>query len=210
MACQTLYTLNALTLLIADERPDYAEVLRRADLVVADGVGVVWAIRKLTGLAVERVTGIDLIDDLCRVCCQEGQSVYLLGGKPGVAAAAGQRLLARFPGLRVVGARDGFWSPAEEHEVVAAINACQPGLLLVGLGQPRQEQFLDRHRDRLRARLAMGCGGSFDVLAGRVKRAPGWMRAAGLEWFFRLLQEPWRLRRVAQLPRFVWMILTMK
>jgi len=207
MPCQTIYTINALTLLQAYEDSGYAEVLARADVAVADGVGAVWAVRRLTGRRVERVTGLDLIDDLCRICVREGRSVYLLGGRPGVAERAAESLRKRHATLRMAGARNGFWRPEEEQDVVQAVNRTEANLLLVALGQPRQEQFLDRYRQNLTARFAVGVGGSFDVLAGDVRRAPVWMQQAGLEWLFRLLQEPWRIRRVWRLPRFVWLVL---
>lgn len=207
MACQLIYTLNALTLLLAYEDPAYAEVLARADVTLADGIGAVWAVRRLTGRRVERVTGVDLIGDLCRLCTVEGQSVFLLGGRPGVAERAAEKLRKSHPGLRIAGARDGFWRPEEEDEMIRAVNRAGADLLLVGLGQPRQEQFLDRQREQLAARLAMGVGGSFDVIAGNLRRAPLWMRRSGLEWLFRLGLEPWRIRRVWRLPGFVWRVL---
>lgn len=209
MPCQLIYTLNALTLLQAHDRPAYAGVLARADLSVADGVGSAWALRRCTGRVVERITGLDLIETLCGVCEREGQSVFLLGARPGVAPRAAAALIARFPGLRLAGTRSGFWTAAEEPALVEALNASGAALLLVALGQPRQEEFLDQHRAELQARVGVGVGGCFDVLAGDVRRAPGWMQRGGLEWLFRLLQEPWRIARVLRLPRFVlWILLT--
>lgn len=207
MPCQTIYTVSALTLLRAHEEPEYAAVLERADLITADGIGAVWAIQRLTGQRPERVTGVDLAVTLARVCAAEEQSVFLLGGKPGVAAEAAARLQDRLPGLRIAGARHGFWRPGEEAEVVAEINRARPGLLLVGIGQPAQEFFLDKVGRGLAARVALGVGGSLDVLAGRLRRAPRWMQRAGLEWLWRWRQEPWRLRRILRLPRFIWVVL---
>jgi N-acetylglucosaminyldiphosphoundecaprenol N-acetyl-beta-D-mannosaminyltransferase len=210
MPCQTIYTINALTLLLAHDEPAYADVLERADMTLADGIGAVWAVRRLTGRAPQRVAGVDLIGEMCGLCLGEGQSVYLLGGRPGVAQRAAQRLQAQYPGLQIAGVRDGFWEAAGEVDIIQEINRTEADLLLVGLGQPRQEIFLDRYRDRLVARLAIGVGGSFDVLAGDLRRAPHWLRRLGLEWFFRFLQEPWRWRRICQLPRFVWLVLRTK
>jgi len=207
VGCQIIYTLNALTLLAAHDDPAYAAVLARADLAVADGVGCQWAVRRLTGRKPERITGLELIDSLCGLCTAEGQSVFLLGAKPGVAARAALGLQQRFPGLRVAGTHCGFWTAAEEERIVEEINHTAADLLLVGLGQPGQEMFLDRRRESLAARVAVGVGGSFDVLAGHLRRAPRWMGRIGLEWLFRLLQEPWRLPRVLRLFRFAWLIL---
>jgi N-acetylglucosaminyldiphosphoundecaprenol N-acetyl-beta-D-mannosaminyltransferase len=114
----------------------------------------------------------------------------------------------RFPGLRLAGIKDGTWPVAQEAQVVAEVNASGAGLLLVALGQPRQEEFLDRQRGQLRARLGLGVGGCFDVLAGDLRPAPRWVRRAGWEWLFRLLQEPWRFKRVLSLPRFVLWVLS--
>jgi N-acetylglucosaminyldiphosphoundecaprenol N-acetyl-beta-D-mannosaminyltransferase len=207
LGCQTVITVNALTLLTAFEDPGYAAALSRADVVLADGVGAVWAARRLTGRTPERTPGIELADELCAVCAREGQSVFLLGGQTGVAERAAVRLRARHPGLRVAGTRDGYWEPGEEAGVVEQVNRSGADLLLAGLGQPAQERFLDRWHGRLTARLAMGVGGSLDVFAGDVKRAPAWMRRLGLEWLYRTLVQPWRLARVRHLPRFAWRVL---
>ena len=120
--------------------------------------------------------------------------------------SAARQLGVRFPGLRVAGTKDGYWPAGQESEVVAEVNASGAGLLLVALGQPRQEEFLDQQRGRLRARLAVGVGGCLDVLAGDLRPAPRWIRRLGCEWLFRCLQEPWRWRRVLSLPRFVFWV----
>lgn len=207
MACQTIYTLNALSFLLAYEDPDYARTLARADLALADGVGAVWAVRRLTGKTPERVTGVDLIPELCNLCRQERQSVFLLGGRPGVASRAAACLQEQYSGLIVAGVRPGFWEADEEHEIITAINRSQAGLLLVGLGQPRQEKFIDHYKNQWQARVVLGVGGSFDVLCGDLRRAPGVMRKSGLEWLFRLGQEPWRIRRILRLLKFARIIL---
>jgi N-acetylglucosaminyldiphosphoundecaprenol N-acetyl-beta-D-mannosaminyltransferase len=209
MVCQTIYTLNALTILLAYEKPEYAQVLERADLIVADGIGAVWAIRRLVGIKADRVAGIDLIFDLCRVCVKEQQGVFLLGGRRGVVARCAPKLQEVFPGLKIAGVHDGYWSPEEEPELVSRINRSQAGLLLVGLGQPAQEIFLDQYHHALQVRVAMGVGGSFDVLAGDLKRAPVWMRRAGLEWLYRFWQQPWRIWRLLRLLRFIWAVICM-
>lgn len=205
-ACQAFYTVGALTLLEAYEDPAYAAVLGRADLLTADGVGAVWAVRRLTGLRPERVTGVDLMFTLVGVCAAEGQSVFLLGGKPGVAERAGRKFQERFPELTLAGWADGYWGPEGEAALIERINQARPGLLVVGLGQPAQERFIDRHRHELAARVALGVGGGLDVAAGDLRRAPAWMRAAGLEWLFRAWQEPWRWKRLGRLPKFIWRV----
>ncbi|MCK5242619.1 WecB/TagA/CpsF family glycosyltransferase [bacterium] len=210
MVCQTIYSINALTLLLAYENPAFAKVLERADITLADGVGAVWALARMTGKKPERVPGVDLIIDLVRVCAVEKQRVFLLGGRPGVARRCAEQLQHKFPELKVAGIRDGYWLPETEQHVVAAINAAQVDLLLVGLGQPAQEVFLDKYHQYLQVRVAMGVGGSFDVLSGDLKRAPRWMQGCGLEWLFRLLQDPRRLGMILRLPRFVCLVLRAK
>jgi N-acetylglucosaminyldiphosphoundecaprenol N-acetyl-beta-D-mannosaminyltransferase len=127
-----------------------------------------------------------------------------------VALLATKALQQRFPELRIAGSRDGYWKPEEENAVVAEINRSGAAVLLAALGQPKQELFLDRHRRRLKVKVAMGVGGSLEVLAGRVKRAPRWLRRLGLEWLGRLLQEPSRWRRMLGLPQFVYLVLRAK
>lgn len=210
MVCQTIYSINALTLLLAYENPAFAKILERADITLADGAGAVWALARMTGKKPEHVPGVDLIIDLVRVCAVEKQRVFLLGGRPGVARRCAEQLQHKFPELRVAGIRDGYWLPETERHVVAAINAAQADLLLVGLGQPAQEFFLDKYHQYLQVRVAMGVGGSFDVLSGDLKRAPRWMRGCGLEWLFRLLQDPRRLGIILRLPRFVCLVLRAK
>lgn len=210
MACQVIYTLNALTLLKAHDDPAYAAVLGRADLSVVDGVGCAWALKRWTGKRVARVTGLELIDALCAQCAQAGLGVFLLGARPGVAERAAGHLCRKFPGLRVAGVLDGIWPVAQEAQAVAQVNASGAGLLLVALGQPRQEEFLDRQRENLQVRMGLGVGGCFDVLSGDLNPAPAWVRRAGWEWLFRLWQEPWRFRRVLSLPRFVFWVLSTK
>ncbi|MBN1594384.1 WecB/TagA/CpsF family glycosyltransferase [candidate division FCPU426 bacterium] len=206
MACQTLYTINILTLVYAQQDPQYAEALGRADLTVADGSGAAWVIKRVTGKKPERVAGIDLLLDLVRVCAVEKQGIFLLGGKPGVAGRSAGRLQRDFPQLRIAGTHDGYWPPEKEGDIVAAVNRSRASLLLVGLGQPRQEFFIDRHQKDLHVRMAMGVGGSFDVLAGDLQRAPRWMQRSGLEWLARCCQEPWRIRRLSAVPGFLWSV----
>jgi N-acetylglucosaminyldiphosphoundecaprenol N-acetyl-beta-D-mannosaminyltransferase len=175
------------------------DALRRAlwscDLVTADGQAVVWAARLLGRPLPERVAGIDLMEALLARAEQRGFRVYLLGARPEVLERAAAVLRGRHPRLRLVGTRHGYFDPAEEPDVVAEIAAARPEVLLVALDTPRKELFLAENGDRLGVLFAMGVGGAFDVLAGRRRRAPGWAQRAGLEWAFRLAQEPARLGR---------------
>lgn len=200
-------TVNPEILLAAARDPLLARVLTEADLVVPDGIGVVWASRLLGRPLPERVPGIDLMQRLLAEAAARGLGVYLLGARPEVIAAAAAEARRRFPGLRLLGYRDGYFGPEEEARVAAAVREAAPDLLFAGMGAERELKWLYRHRERLGAAVAMGVGGSFDVLSGRLRRAPPWMRRYGLEWLYRLWQEPSRWRRQLALPRFALRVL---
>ena len=187
--------------------PGLLELANRADLVTADGEGIVWAGHMAGAPFPERVTGIDLMLALARRAAVEGWSVYLLGASPGVAEQAAENLRLRYPGLEVAGTYHGYFKPGEEAAVARRVREAGPQLLFVALGAPKQEQWVDRHIDGIGPVVAMGVGGSFDVVAGRVTRAPRWMRRLRIEWLGRLLREPSRWRRMLVLPRFAWLVL---
>lgn len=187
--------VNASKLVEASEDPEFKRVLEEADIVNADGMSVVWASRLLGTPVPERVTGIDTIPYLLRLSAERGWPIYLLGAKPDVVAKLAADLPTQYPGLRVVGARDGYWSDSEEVEIVADVKRSGAKVLLLGLPSPRKEFFVDRHQSELGATFAMGVGGSFDVIAGKIPRAPLWMQRSGLEWAHRFLREPRRLWR---------------
>jgi N-acetylglucosaminyldiphosphoundecaprenol N-acetyl-beta-D-mannosaminyltransferase len=175
-----------------------------ADLVTADGVGVLWAARRLGQPLRERVTGIDLVQALFQLGGGMGWRVFLLGGRPGVAAEAAERQGELYPGL-IFAYAHGYFTPEEEEALTERIRAFRPQVLLAGLGAPRQEIWLDAHMDL--AAVSIGVGGAFDVLAGRKKRAPLWIQRAGCEWLYRLIREPGRFRRQWVLPLFVWRVM---
>ena len=196
----------------AQHDPAVAEVMWAADLSYPDGVGAVWAATRQgarggtaageTPRAVERVPGIDLAQRILQLAAAQGLSVFFLGAAEGVAAEAARAQTERLPGLRVIGTHHGYFSNEEEAGVVAAVNAAAPDILLAALGAPRQELFLYRNRERLGARVALGVGGSFDVWAGVVKRAPQWTQRTNVEWLYRLASNPRRLRRQLNLPKY--------
>ncbi len=199
-------TGNPELVVAAQRSPELLEVVWSASLVVADGVGVVWASRRLGDPLPERVAGVELMQALCGWAASEGRPVFLLGGRPGVPEAAAKNLVLRFPGLRVAGTHHGYFS-GRDNEVVEQVARSGAHLLFCGLGSPFQELWLWRNRHRLGVRVAMGVGGSLDVLAGRIPRAPKWIRGAQLEWLYRLVREPRRWRRQLALPRFAWAVL---
>ncbi|MBT8083279.1 MAG: WecB/TagA/CpsF family glycosyltransferase [Gammaproteobacteria bacterium] len=174
---------------------DYHYMLNRADLVLPDGSGLRIA-GKLLGLPlVDNVNGTDLFPLLCEKAAQTGKKLFLFGGRPGVALATAERMRASYPGLQIVGCLDGYSHREQPDAAVRAINASGADIVLAGLGAPHQERWLLSHRDALNAAVGIGVGGLFDYYSGRINRAPLWLREIGLEWTWRILQEPgakWR------------------
>jgi N-acetylglucosaminyldiphosphoundecaprenol N-acetyl-beta-D-mannosaminyltransferase len=181
---------------------DLARIVGKAALVTPDGAGSLFAARLLGAPFPERVAGADLTVALCEAAAEHGVPVYFFGAKPTVARHASGRMQARFPELIVAGARHGYFEPTDEDDIVREIADSGARLLFVGLGVPAQERFIDRHRDELGVGVVIGIGGTFDVLSGRIKRAPMWMQKCGLEWLWRVSRDPRRLPRLLALPRF--------
>lgn len=195
---------NAHTLNTAFEDAEYHGVLRRADLVLNDGKGVMLGARILRGRFPADLNGNFMTPLVMKRAAEGGWRVFLLGAGAGVAERAAALLRNRVPGLTVVGTRDGFFE--NDAEVIDTIKAAGAEVILVGMGNPRQEQWIDRCLDRTGARLAIGVGAFFDFVTGEVPRAPAWMNRMGLEWVHRLLQEPKRMwrRYILGNPKFVW------
>ena len=196
-----IYTPNPEIIYEAYHNEDYREVLNRSDFLIPDGIGVVYASRILKRPMPERVAGYDLVMNLFGYLDQEGKSVYILGGKPGVAEDARDEMKKQFPNLSFCGVHDGYFK--EDAPVIEEINAKNPDLLLVCLGYPKQEKWIDTYANQLSARLAIGAGGSVDVMAGTAKRAPEFFIKHNLEWFYRLLKQPSRIGRMMRLPKFL-------
>jgi len=171
------------------------EIINRCDLINVDGMPIVWASRMLGKPLKERVTGVDLFERLLERAARKGWGVYFLGAREEVVSKVAELAPRRFPGLRVAGYRNGYWKPEDEADVVGAIRLSTPQLLFVAISSPKKEQFLGRYQDVMKIPFAMGVGGTFDVFAGKVQRAPLWMQRSGLEWFYRFLQEPKRMFR---------------
>ncbi len=201
-------TPNSVSLLRSLRREDLRSVYRQADLVTADGMGIVWASRLLGVPLGERVCGVDLAEALLVCARLKGYRVFLLGGKKGVGARAVERLGERFPGLCIVGNHHGYFT--DEDEVVRLVRQARPQILLVGMGVPRQELWMAREKDRLGVSLLVGVGGALDVWSGDLRRAPlAWQRL-GLEWLYRLLREPRRLKDALLIPAFIGRILFLR
>jgi N-acetylglucosaminyldiphosphoundecaprenol N-acetyl-beta-D-mannosaminyltransferase len=196
-------TLGVEMVMYAQRDARFRETIAHADLSLCDTIGILLASRARGGPLRERVTGVDLIGPLAQRSAERGDiRLFLIGGAPGVAERAAGALGAHYPGVRIAGIRDGYFTPADDDAVAAAIAASGANVLLAGLGSPKQEFWLEKNLSATRCAVGIGVGGSFDVIAGTKKRAPRALQQLGLEWFFRLVQEPSRWRRQLALPQF--------
>jgi N-acetylglucosaminyldiphosphoundecaprenol N-acetyl-beta-D-mannosaminyltransferase len=185
--------VNVDKLVKANRDRDLQRIINECALVNADGMPVVWASRLLGKGLKERVTGADLYEALMRRSAEHGWRVFLLGAREEVVSAVKVIYERKYPGLIVAGYRNGYWNAEEEPGVVEQIKESRPDLLFVAISSPEKEKFLGRYQAEMRVPFAMGVGGTFDVAAGKVKRAPLWMQKSGLEWFYRFTQEPRRM-----------------
>lgn len=201
-----IVTLGTEMVVYAQKDARFRAIVNNAALSLCDTVGLLAVARKRGATIAERVTGVDLIEHLCARAATDGTSVYLFGAAEGVASEAAAALQARHPGLAVAGTRSGFFTAEQSVAIAETIRASGAGLLFIGLGSPRQEFWFDEHRAATGVGAAIGIGGSFDVIAGRVERAPEAWRKLNLEWLYRLMKEPKRWRRQLALPYFVWLI----
>ncbi|SMG45849.1 WecB/TagA/CpsF family glycosyltransferase [Paenibacillus aquistagni] len=200
-------TANPIMVMAALDNTSFMQVMNQADLIVPDGSGVVWAANVGGQPLKERVTGFDLLHELMKAGETRGYRVYLLGASPDVIQAAHERLHDMYPGVQIVGSRDGFFGPAEDEAVVSEIALLEPDILFVARGADTQEPWIAKYRHRLNSTIMMGVGGSFDVISGRTKRAPKWVQNLKLEWFYRLVKEPKRFLRMLALPKFAWKVM---
>lgn len=200
-------TADASMVVDAVDIPEFGELLRSASLVTPDSAGILWAARRAGKPISAKVSGVDLVDQICRLSAEKGYRVFLLGAEPGVADMAAERLRLAHPGCNIVGARHGYFPPDDDDLVAAEVAQTKPQVLFVAMGIPRQEQFIQKTMDIIGAKVSMGVGGSFDVLSGRVKRAPVAFQRLKLEWLWRLLQNPSKWRKAIKLPRFVILVL---
>jgi N-acetylglucosaminyldiphosphoundecaprenol N-acetyl-beta-D-mannosaminyltransferase len=199
-------TLGTEMVVYARHDAAFRDVVNASALSLCDTIGLLYVARRRGATLRERVTGIGLIERLCDIAAKTGVPVYFLGGAAGVAADAAAVLEARFPGLHVAGTQDGYFTEDRTDEVVAGIRASGAQLLFAGLGSPRQELWLSRNLRATGCGAAIGVGGSFDVLAGRIDRAPQAFQRFGFEWLYRLIREPRRWRRQLALPKFVGLV----
>jgi N-acetylglucosaminyldiphosphoundecaprenol N-acetyl-beta-D-mannosaminyltransferase len=204
-----IVTADASMVVLARQDDDLKKIVMAADLVTPDGAGILWASKLLGKPIPNKVSGVDIVDQMCRLSNSTGIRLFFLGGAPTIAAIAADKFRAKYPKVSIVGARDGYFSPNEEESVLREIMDKKPDVLFVAFGIPKQEKFIQRYKLHLNVPVSIGVGGSFDVYSGQVQRAPVWMQNAGLEWIFRLYQNPKKIGKVMTLPKFaVFAIMT--
>lgn len=198
-------TPNAEIAYMAAKDIKLGKVINSADMVVADGIGVVYASKIYGTLVKQKVPGVELGERVLENAAESGRGVFFLGAKPGVAELAASKVSEKYPGINFVGIRDGYFK--DDNEIIESINASGAEILFVCLGAPKQELWMAKNKDRLNTRLMLGLGGSLDSYAGTVKRAPDIFIKLGLEWFYRLLKEPKRFGRMLALPKYMFAVI---
>jgi heptosyltransferase-2 len=206
-SARQICTVNPEFVMTAQRDVNFFNILNRVDLCIPDGVGLLWAARRLGHPLPERVTGSDGVPLIAERAAREGWRLFLLGAAPGVAEKAAHVLCERYPGLQIAGTYAGSPAAEEEDAIVQRVNASRADILLVAYGAPNQDKWIARNLPRLQVGVAMGIGGALDFIAGTAARAPVWMRQAGIEWLHRLIHQPWRWRRMLKLPLFVLAVL---
>lgn len=202
-----VFTPNAEIVMAARKDSFLMKLLNDADLVIPDGVGVVLA-SKINGTPVkEKVAGFELLKNLLMESDKKGYKIYFFGGKPGIADKAIHNVKKDYKNINFVGSRNGYFKDKDEQTIIDDINKSNADILFVALGAPRQEYWIYKNRDKIKIKVAIGVGGSFDILAGEAKRAPKIFIKLGLEWFYRLLKEPWRYKRMMELPKFAMCVI---
>ena len=203
----TVFTPNSEIILHGYKNPEFCDILNSSDLLTADGIGVVYASKILSDPIKERAAGYDIACGLIDKISETGHRLYLFGGKPGIAEKAKRNLEKKYPFIQIVGTRNGYFKPEETEEIINDINSVGADIVFVCLGAPKQEEWIYENKEKLSARVLMGIGGSLDVFAGEVERAPDVWCKLGLEWFYRLVKEPWRFKRMLALPKFGFTVL---
>lgn len=203
----SIYTPNAEIMMDGITNKNLNRVLNTADMLVADGAGVVLASKLLGREVTEKVSGVDLAKNLLASSSKKPIKFFLFGGSPGIAERAHANIICDYPAAQVVGTRNGYFTAEDEEKIVDEINKSGAEVLFVCLGAPKQELWIDTHKDMLKVKACLGVGGTLDILAGNVKLAPDFFRNNGLEWLYRLYKEPRRFKRMLRLPKFILYVL---
>jgi len=202
------FGVNSATINDIVRNEEFRYTINNADLVHIDGMSVVWALRSFGYTVPERVATPDLADDILAMADRQGLSIFLFGAKESTLSLCQQNIEKKFPNLIISGSRNGYYKPEEEKEIFDLINKARPDILLLGMSSPKKELFFESYRHKLEARYILGVGGYFDIMSGLIRRAPRWMQDTGLEWLFRLMQEPRRLwkRYLIGIHQFFWLV----
>ncbi|OGF45617.1 MAG: hypothetical protein A2452_00060 [Candidatus Firestonebacteria bacterium RIFOXYC2_FULL_39_67] len=203
-------SLGSLTVMLARKDLAYRALIAEAELVICDGAGVALALKYLTGEEIPRIPGVDLVPFFAKLSEEKGFKLFLLGAKEDVINRANDLLKINFPNVNICGYLNGYFDIINSNEVIKTIKRASPDILIVGLGQPAQEKWLKENLKDLSVPVTIGVGGSFDVIAGKIVRAPVIFRKLGLEWLFRMIIEPWRIKRNFALVGFVCLIIKNK
>lgn len=206
--CHQIATVNPEFVVIAQTNAQFMHTLNQCSLNVPDGVGLLWASRRLGAPLRERVTGQEMVDRIAALAAKRGEPIFFLGAREGIAERAAEQLKGKCPELKIAGCYAGSPALDEEERIVEQINESGTRILFVAFGPPQQEFWIARNAARLKVAVAIGVGGTFDTLAGIVPRAPGWMQRAGFEWTYRLFREPRRFKRQLAIPYFMWLVVS--
>ncbi|WP_055667623.1 WecB/TagA/CpsF family glycosyltransferase [Desnuesiella massiliensis] len=184
-----------------------ADFKAEESIIIPDGVGVILVSKLLRTPVKEKIAGIEVMQEIIKTCSEEGKSIFLLGAKKNIVEKCIENLEEHYPTLSIAGFNDGYFDINNCDELIEKINSSEAQVLFVAMGCPRQEKFIINYMDRLKCKVFMGVGGSFDVIAGSVNRAPKWMITLGLEWLYRVSKEPWRIKRLNVIPKFILLAL---
>lgn len=214
----TIYTPNTEIVMESKKNKELENILNTGTLVIPDGIGLIYASRIKKKPLPERVTGYDTSLDILEIGNKKESSVFLLGGEEGIAKKAGEVILEKYPNIKIVGLNNGYFKGShtknyqeeEEQKIIDKINKSEADILFIGFGAPKQEYWINKNKDKLNVKIIIGNGGTMDVLAGKVKRAPVIFQKLGLEWFYRLISEPSRIKRQLAIPKFILTIIFTK
>lgn len=196
-------TANPEIVMMAKKEPAFMALVNASDLIVADGIGIIYGSKIIKQPLPERVAGFDMIQAIFGEMAKTDMRCYFLGAGPGIAEMAAQKMQEKHPGLKIAGVHDGYFTKEQIPSIIDEINESGTDFLMVGLGAPKQEQWIRDFKDQIHAKVLIGCGGSFDGMSGHVKRAPNVFIKLHLEWFYRLIKQPRRAKRMLQLPIFI-------
>ncbi|MBP7510211.1 MAG: WecB/TagA/CpsF family glycosyltransferase [Prolixibacteraceae bacterium] len=202
------FGVNSATINDIVRNDEFRNTINSADLVHIDGMSVVWALRSFGYAVPERVATPDLADDILAMANQGRMSIFLFGAQENILSLCRKNIEKKFPNIVIAGCRNGYYKPEEEKDIFDLINKAKPDILFLGMSSPKKELFFESYKHRLEAKYILGVGGYFDIMSGQIRRAPRWMQDTGLEWLFRLMQEPRRLwkRYLIGIFQFFWLV----